>query len=84
MWQTAGSPILLCQCIEERWESQSRLMLCVVSVGLSKNALNLSSLVTKMCVYISCILYVSIQGMKASGALTELPRAQRSQRGITL
>lgn len=69
--------------MEERWESQSRLMLCVVSVGLSKNALNLSFLVPKMCVYVSYILYVSMQCIKVSGALSELPQTQRSQRGIT-
>lgn len=57
--------------MEERWESQSRLMLCVAVVGLSKNALNLSSL--KMYINVSYILYVSIQGIKASRVLTELP-----------
>lgn len=67
--------------MEERWESQSRVMHCIAAMGLSKNALNLSSL--KMYIYVSYILYVSIQGIKASRVLTQLPWAQRSQRGIT-
>lgn len=58
-------------------------MLCVAAVGLSKHALNVSSLVPKMYIYVSYILYASIQGIKVSGALTELPWALKSQRTIT-
>lgn len=56
--------------MKEHWESQSRLMLCVAAVGLSKNALNLALLYSK-CISVSYILYASIEGIKVSGALTE-------------
>lgn len=78
LWQAAGSLIPLCQCMEKHWESQTRLMLCVTAVRLSKNALNLSSFLPRTCIYVSYVLYASIQGVKTNGVLPELPQAQRN------
>lgn len=66
--------------MDELWESQTRLMLCVVVAGLSKIALNLSSLVPKMYIYVSYILYASIQGIKGSGVFTAAATLHREVR----
>lgn len=68
--------------MEDPWESQAMLILCVAAVGLSENALSLSSLVPKMYIYVSYILYVSLQSIKVSrvlpGAATGTEKSEKN------